>query len=74
LVEKHLIQAQGTHGIRKLLEIHGLDDVTIHPQCIAGLEIMILARGGERDNGNVAGAFILLDAAEHFEPVQLWEF
>src|SRR6266404_5666139 len=74
LIKKKPIHSEVVHGCDEALEVHRLDEITVHAQPIAFRYIAVLLGRRQHDDGSAPGALIALDAPQHLHSVHLGQF
>src|SRR6266581_7987210 len=71
VVEQEPVQPDVGDGAGEGLEIHGFHDVAVRAQLVGALDVRLLARGRQHDDGNRFRPGVAFEAAQDFEPVHL---
>ena len=74
LIEHQPIHANLAHGDGELIKVDWLDDVAVHAQLIATLNIWFLARRSQDHCGNVPRAIVAFKASQHLNSVDQRQF
>src|SRR5215470_322945 len=69
-VEDHPVQPDLLYRLEELVDVHGLDHVTVGPEPVAGGEIALLCRGRQHHHRNLSQHRVLLELTKHVDAVQ----